>query len=59
MLEWAYKRFGQSFLFQNGQGATNPVHNLQMCANEVVVYAKFLETVQKFALQYNILFRLL
>ena len=39
----------------NNQGATNSVHNVQTHVNKFVVYAKFLEAVQNFICQYNIL----
>ena len=36
------------------QGATNPIRNVQMYGNRFVVYAKFVEAVQRFVRQYNV-----
>ena len=37
------------------QVATNRVHNAQIYAKKFIVYAKFLDAVQRFVRQYNIL----
>ena len=40
---------------EDNYGATNCIHNIKMYANKFVVYAKFLEAIQNFVCQCNIL----
>ena len=41
--------------FEGGEGTTNHIHNLKIYAKKFVVYTKFLEAIQSFVHQYNIL----